>query len=303
MSIEKLKSIVVLSASLTMSACLNEEAKTTEEARPTATEAAPALPSLGADGWIHYTNTLVNEIELINPSTTTKAGVRDADGHCANISEGEAEDDEGTFFFEEDVAFNPTTCEKQTVRGSISTATVEKLNNMSGSEEAASDQVHDRANAPDAVQTAAATLPWHAYVKTAWIDPLNITITSLADDIQWNRYLAMSSEVNNYKFRFDGWSVTPATPPIIWHTGPGWKATSTNDRFYNVDFERIICALFGPVCAALCDFNFNPAIFTHNIMAKGYTNGSRGWSFSDTAHGGCVNLVHHRAWSGFGYMH
>jgi hypothetical protein len=252
---------------------------------------------------MHYSNTLVHKIELINPTTTTSVGARDAEGHCIIASEGDVQEDGSTYFFEEDVAFNPNTCERQTVRGSISATTAGQLNELDAGAEAPPDQLHQFATAPEAPETAAVTLPWHAYVKTAWIDPVNITITSLADDIQWNSGLAMHSEVNNYKFRYDGWTVTPGTPPIIWSSGPGWRATSTHDRFRNVDFERIIVALFGVVGAAMCHFNFNPAVFTHSLVAKGFHNGVRAWHFSDTANGGCVNLVHHRAWSGYGYMH
>jgi hypothetical protein len=292
------RSIVLISAGIALPACLGDD---TEPSKPEA--AAPGLPTVTADGWMHYNNTLVDKIELINPTTTTTVGARDAEGHCVIASEGNVEGDSSTFFFEEDIAFNPNTCEKQTVRASINATTAAQLDGLASGAEAPADQLHQSATAPDAPETIATTLPWHAYVKTAWIDPVNITITSLADDIQWNRQLAMSSEVNNYKFRYDGWTVTPGTPPINWSSGSGWKATSTHDTFRNVDFERIIVALFGPAGFAACHFNFHPAVFTHSLTATGRTNGVFVSHFSDTANGGCVNLVHHRAWSGFGYMH
>jgi hypothetical protein len=258
-----------------------------------------------ADGWIRFNNTAVAKIELIDPITRTVTGARDSDGACEVASTGEMSSASGPQY-EEDLAFNPVTCERVTIRGGITAESVATLDAMAAaSAQANADDAttSDQAAPADGhAMAAAAVIYTHsAYVKTAWIDPVNITITSLSNNLDWNAALDLRALEVAYKFRYDGWSMNPVRPTLTWSWGPDWGASSSHEQFRNTDFERIIVALFGPAGFAACGFNGSPAVFTHNVTNYGHRNGVDAFAWNDTAKGGCVNLVHHRAWHGAGH--
>jgi hypothetical protein len=254
------------------------------------------------DGWIHFDNTAVTKIGLIDPVTRTVAGTRDGDGACEVRSTGELSSESGPRF-EEEIAFNPLTCERTIVSGGLTAEAIAALDAMAppttvDEVDSAGQSAPAGARAPI---NATVTYTYSAYVKTAWIDPLNITITSLSNNLDWNSALDLRALEVAYKFRYDGWSMNPARPTLTWSWGPDWGAANSHESFRNTDFERIIVSLFGLGGYAACHFNGNPAVFTHNVTNYGHRNGVDAFAWNDTARGGCVNLVHHRAWHGSGH--
>jgi hypothetical protein len=294
----------------------SSDASTPEESASTATDEqqlrignGPAAVTKTKDGWIHFHNTAISKVDLIDPLTRTIDGTRDADGTCEVASAGEVLETADAEI-EEDIAFNPTTCQRVTVRGKITEASLAVLDKMAADadpqmadHEVAVDatQAGPEAGADSALGAAAVRYTHSAYVKTAWIDPVDITITSLADNLDWNAARDLRAIVQAYKFKYDGWSMTPSRPPIAFHWGSNWGEAATHEQFRNTDFEKIIIAVFGLAGYVMCGFNSDAAIFTHNLQNYGYTNGARAWRWKDNAHGGCVNLVHHRAWHGPGH--
>jgi hypothetical protein len=155
--------------------------------------------------------------------------------------------------------------------------------------------------------TAAATSYSSAHTKTAWIDPVNITITSLAGNLRWPLYGAgrtLTGRVNPYEFRYDGWSSTGPSP-IRFPSLPGdagWSMRET-DSFTNRDFAALVYFLLGAAGWAACGFHLSAtAHFHHDVTVRGYRNGNRGWAWNDSKSGACSNLVHHRESDGFGWV-
>jgi hypothetical protein len=153
----------------------------------------------------------------------------------------------------------------------------------------------------------AATAYSTAHTKTAWIDPVNITITSLAANLKWPLHGAggtLTGRVNPYQFKYDGWSSTGPSK-ITFPSLPGdagWWMRET-DSFTNKDFAALVYFLFGPAGWAACGFHLSTtAHFHHDVIVRGYRNGNRGRSWNDSKSGACSNLVHHSEWDGYGWV-
>lgn len=269
------------------------------------TASMPGVVSLPG-GWLQYTTTVASQLTLINPSTTTVSGTIESDGSCDIQSAGTATTMSGATF-EEETQFNPQTCQEQILTGTLTAADLTTLAGLSANPNVASDTVavSDSA-AASASATPLTTYYQRAYVKTAWIDPFNITITSLADNLQWPLFGAggtLNARVNPYEFRYDGWSSTGASR-IKFVTLPGntgWKVNEA-DHFTNTDFASFVYVVFGPAGWLACGAPLTvTAHFNHNVTVYGYRNNSRGWAWNDNKNGACTDLVHHGGWDGFGW--
>ncbi|MDX6705252.1 MAG: hypothetical protein QOI48_1098 [Solirubrobacteraceae bacterium] len=119
----------------------------------------------------------------------------------------------------------------------------------------------------------AATAYSTAHTKTAWIDTVNITITSLAANLNWPLHGTggtLTGRVNPYQFKYDGWSSTGPSK-ITFPSLPGdagWWMRET-DSFTNKDFAALVYFLFGPAGWAACGFHFSTtAHFHHDVTAS-----------------------------------
>jgi hypothetical protein len=281
---------------------------------------AAGSPALGVvaqpDGWLTYTHPTASSLALGNPRTTTVAGAKDADGACHSSGSGTVGPG-SPGIYQEEVGFDPSTCDERILSGTLSTGDAAKLS--AAPADASSTQTPTlsgagvapalsgaAASTTSGVASAAATSYSSAHVKTAWIDPVNITITSLAANLKWPLYGAggtLTGRVNPYEFKYDGWSSTGPSK-ITFPSLPGnagWSMRET-DSFTNNDFAAIIYALLGPAGWAACGFHLSTtAHFHHDVTVRGYRNGNRGWSWNDSKSGACSNLVHHRESDGFGW--
>ncbi|MFC1405135.1 MULTISPECIES: hypothetical protein [Streptacidiphilus] len=287
---------------------------------PSATDSTVAGVSVGSDGWISYTDGQATALGVTGSTVTTIDGTVDADGAC-NFDESATSTAAGSTY-QEEVGFNPTTCQDRILTGSITTAaeatlvspddtnTVAESPQTATDTEAAGDAVSALAPPYDTAGTAqtdgadASTTHYSsAHTKTSWIDPVNITITSLTTNLRWPLYGAggsLTGRNNAYKFKYDGWSTSGTPSPVLSAVSGGWT-TSAAETFKNNDFEYYVLATFGIAGWAACGYSTATAVFKHSVHVYGYKSGGYGYSWYDTRSGGCSNLVHHRDSVGYGW--
>jgi len=275
----------------------------------------------GSDGWLNYTNTISSRLHLADARTRTVAGKRAAYGSCEVSGSSVAKRGTATTF-EEEVALNPATCAQKIVTGTIDQADAAALNALgaNGATPASSAGTvapgADRAPAADrpsagaarsgGVVSSAATSFGYAYTKTAWIDPLNIVITSLTPNIKYPLRGSGASVYYwsvPYAFSWDGWSSSGVNNRFsyLYPSGTyGWQVEAV-DHFTNKDFATFIYVTMGLAGWLACGARFTvTAHFNHDVIVQGFANGNRGAGWNDSADGACANLVHHASWSGWG---
>lgn len=259
-----------------------------------------------AGGWIGYSATVASELTLTNQSTTTVTGTMESDGSC-DISAAGTAGAGGADTFQEETEYNPQTCQEQVLSGTLTSSDAAVLGSLATNPNGSADTAAVSGSATAAASaTPASTSYQSAYVKTAWIDPLNITITSLADNLKWPLYGAggtLTARVNPYEFKYDGWSSSgPSKIKFVTLSGnTGWSVNET-DHFTNTDFAAFVYAVFGVAGWLACGAPTTAtAHFNHNVTVYGYRNDSRGWKWNDSKSGACTDLVHHAGWDGFGW--
>lgn len=258
-----------------------------------ASSAALAL-TIDSNGWIHYTNTLVGSLGLVNVRTTTITGTQQSDNSCAFPATSVASGTGDTY--SEETAFNPRTCQDTVVTGTLTAAGQAKLN-------ATEPQTVESDSAPDSTAlpaaTTAANRSYRAFEKVSYVDPADITITSLTNNLHWITNGRRISEANavavSYKFHYDNWK----TSKITWKwsgfpSNPSFTKAQASQTFYNSDFEKIIVAILGPAGYAACGFNSHPATFFLSPFVEGHPNGSYNVGHANHVKGGCSDLVHFR---------
>lgn len=296
---------------------------------PTPTPAASPSPSpsstgvsgvsMGSDGWITYSDSETSRLGVTGTVTTINGTVQ-SDGTCQ--FDYDFTGSSSSPVYQQELGYNPSTCQERVLTGSISAADEASLTSptdtndvaetpqastFSGDASAAVSPVAQPYNNTGAAQSGAATPDSasysNAHTKTAWIDPVNITITSLTSNLRWPLYGAggsLNARNNAYKFKYDGWSTSGTPTPRIGTVSGGW-GTGGSETFRNNDFEQYVIGIFGPSGYAACGFSTATAVFKHNVHINGYRNGSYKSTWSDSKAGGCSNLVHHRTSNGFGW--
>jgi hypothetical protein len=276
--------------------------------------------SVGSDGWISYTNGQATALGVTDSTVSTVSGTVDADGNCTfdNTYTGTA----ASPTYQEEVGYNPTTCQDRILTGTITTTaeaslvspadtnTVAETPQTATDTGASSDSVsalappYDTAGTSQSDATDASTTYYSsAHTKTSWIDPIDVTITSLTTNLRWPLYGAggsLTARNNAYKFKYDGWSTSGTPTPGISSVSGGW-GTGGSETFKNNDFEYYVIAVFGVAGWAACGYSTATAVFKHNVHVYGYRSGSYYSTWSDTKSGGCSNLVHHRTSYGYGW--
>ncbi|PYC65344.1 hypothetical protein C7C46_32650 [Streptomyces tateyamensis] len=146
-----------------------------------------------------------------------------------------------------------------------------------------------------------------AFEKNSYVDPLDITIVSLAPNISWTANGSTITSYSNayavpYAFQYDGWSSSGVS--FSWNGCVNCENLQLNssDTWRNTDFEAVIVATMGAAGYAACGFNSDPAVFQLSPFIRAGNNGSFAWGYNSPsgAAGGCSNLVHFRENHGFG---
>ena len=88
---------------------------------PAAISEASASLGVVADsgGWLTYTKTEASSLNLTNQTTQVVTGTQDADGTCNVGGSGSSGSATGEVY-QEEVGFNPTTCQERILTGTIS---------------------------------------------------------------------------------------------------------------------------------------------------------------------------------------
>lgn len=266
------------------------------------------------DGWIEYGHLVTSSLVMSEKTSSTRRGVMDENGDCI-YDVGQALAPAGASAVEEVVAANPKTCEERVVSGTVkvdSTGTPSKIRRMStssgwiGCDDSLTSSVYQPAPPEDH--------DYRVYWKTAWIDPVCVTITSLTANLRWKgvepseAVISDSSEFRPYNFAYDGWTnVQVATKHSL--NGSNYAGFDGTQTKKNVDFELMLeglaLAALGPggpvLVAAACD-GTDAAKFTHYSKIEGFPDGSaQSYGSSVSASGGCSNLVHSASWIGHGF--
>ena len=271
-----------------------------------------AASSLGVtvdrSGTIHFANTLTSARDLADARTTTVKGTRQRGGGCHFASSSSAPARVSSSSYTEETAVNPATCRETLVSGKLTSAGIAALDS--------SPATTDTVRSPTAPGSSHAATPavaagtWAAFNKVSFVDPLDITITSLTDNLTWSGnggpasgnglITGGSAYAVSYEFPYDNWSASPFT--FSWNGCIGCNSltSQTARTFYNSDFEEIIVQIFGVAGYEACGFNGNPATFYLSPATTGYPNGYYGWGWSSNASGGCSDLVHFRQNNGGG---
>jgi len=269
-----------------------------------ANAASPVPPfTIDSKGWIHFTNTLVNSLGLINPTTLTLNGKLSSDGACV-FSSAKYFVKNGQSGYSEETAFNPSTCQETVVAGGLTPAgqAILNSNTMTGASQASPNS----STLGSSVITPAITTAYADFEKVSYVDPLDITITSLVSNLNWqSNGTAITGVVatpESYNFNWDGWSNSPIGTTLSGYpTWPGFTAAQYSQTFNNTDFEAVIVALYGEAGYALCGFNSNPATFYLSPFVEGNAQGYYSYSNSNSVSGGCSDLVHFRENHGPGF--
>jgi len=149
-----------------------------------------------------------------------------------------------------ETAYNPVTCQSQVETMQVSTAPAAG-GAGGGTTGVASGSSAEPSNTPSSAATVQYQL---AHMKTSWIDPLTITITSLTANLKWPLYGSCATSYgrnNSYEFAWDGWSNTGVPPVRITSNCSTWTS-SGSETFTNVDFEQYLLAGLRPSPTRRC---------------------------------------------------
>ena len=262
------------------------------------------------DGWIDFTHTRQSAPPLTDSNVVTVSGSIDANGNC-QVSNPTANVPLGVNVYESEVAFNPRLCEAKYLEGEISDGTAQTLGASPQPQQApaagaapAQAPVFGQAAPRMVLPPPCTTCTWSAYQKDAYLDPLDITITSLANNLTWTmtsnneEVLSQAGNLVGYRFAYDGWS--GYGPEQNDYKNAAYTQAIQTGYYYsqNTDFEHIMEAIFGPAVIAVCGGG-SPAVFVQDEQINGYWGGFFTGS-SDSNTGGCSDLVHRDAESGWG---
>lgn len=261
------------------------------------------------DGWIHY-NSVLSKVGITGNARAVQ-GVREGSDGCRFSGSGSARAGDTSAGYEEEVAYNPATCEATYVSAPVSRDQLSQINAATGSADASSpalDAVPMTAPAGGALAVAAATV-FSRTEDTSWIDPLFITITQQKAGLQWTSTAWTRHGVSRYAFVIgcigsvclDRTYVVSSAAPFLSVTG-GWKQAGLV-HYRNTTFAKWVALRLGATGWAACGF---PTTFTadfwHDDRVTGYRTGSSAWSWDDAKSGACTNLVHHGEAHPAGYL-
>jgi hypothetical protein len=267
---------------------LTASATAAQAASTPAGGSAQAVPgiTLAAGGWIHYTDTFTGAGDLTGAKTLQLTGTHAANGGCdfSNSTPATA-----TGGYEEETAYNPQTCQETVVLGTLTASGKTAYAASIGA-------------SPAGAAKPAAGGTWHAFEKVSYVDPLDITITSLTANLSWSSngssFTGRSANSVAYEFKYDGWS--SAGVKSTWINGNIGASYESWDTFTNTDFEEYLIAAIGPSAIAACGMTTAPAVFFLAPTISGNTNGTYSTSHGNNVSGGCSDLVHFRENHGTG---
>jgi hypothetical protein len=267
---------------------------------------AKAAVTVTPNGWIHFNAPVAAAVPLEAQQTEVVTGTAVTGGCSFEASETVPAETPG--IFEEETAYDPTTCEESVLRGTLSQAGIEQLEaELPGSEPASADTESKEAKlklkTSSSGATPAATSFASAHGTTLYVDPLQIVITGYTTDISWPLHGAVGNigaQAFAHQFEFDEWKAKKPTKPVLSAVSGGWAAEAHVDAF-NSEFQHILEIASPKLDLILCEHRGEEAHFHQDIAVYGYSNDTETYVSHDTATGACSNLVRHVGWSDFGW--
>ncbi|WP_433226608.1 hypothetical protein [Microtetraspora malaysiensis] len=270
---------------------------------------ADALSAVGItvrpDGWIEY-KSMLRSVGA-SGKTSRVAGQREEDGGCTLPGSDEASLGSMQATYTEEVAYNPATCEFDVLAADLTPSQAADLNSMSDAAPSDVSSTEDAAASQEAGGVAPLAATYGRYLKTSWIDPININISSQKVGLKWT-----SSSWLNWAYKrdsFKGCVGGVCLDKTYIYSGSdsfstlsnGWKKTA-KVHFRNTSFAKWVVGILGASGWAACGFpTSSQADFYHTDSVTGYKNGGSAWSWSDSKSGACTNLVHHGNQTGASY--
>jgi len=259
------------------------------------------------DGWIEYSSVLRRV--GVSGKTSRVAGVHEKDGGCTLSGSDQSSGSNRTTYTEE-VAYNPATCEFDILAADLTATQAAELRALTG---AASSDVSSTEGSADALtssnagDTNAIAATYARYLKTSWIDPINITISSQNVGLRWSGTAWLNWAYKRDSFKGCVGSVCLDKTYIVSGSdslatlSDGWTKTA-NVHFRNVSFALWVVGILGPSGWAACGFpTSSQADFHHTDSVTGRKSGASSWKWNDSKSGACTNLVHHGDETGASY--
>lgn len=206
-----------------------------------------------------------------------------------------------TITVRQEVAFNPATCETEYLVAELSPAKAAQYAALTESPTASLSGATNRTVGLAAARKAATHNRW---VRTAWVDPINIDISSNKTALQWNAGTWTKRQVARNSFKG---CISGVCLDNTYITGKANYYGNYSDRFEfsgvtdfrNDSFARWVVAFIGAAGWGACGFPLNStATFHHDEQVVGYKNGGWRVNWKDSKNGACTNLVHHDSTNG-----
>lgn len=277
--------------------------------------ASPALPpslppsltsipgvSVDSAGTFHYRDPLISSKFLVSTTSRIEIGHRNAQGGCAlSGSNPVATAAFGSGFYSAETSYNPTTCRATFVSGRLTAAGKATLATTRSSSSVAAPGTRSTFGSPMA---APSNGYWSAFNKVSWVDPIDLTIVSLADNLTWQTsgwsIPWASAYPVPYMEHIGGDVTTNLGGGTWWSSGSNYTENTAYNYWTNSDFEAWVVAVIGPAGYAACGFNSTPANFYLQSSTIGYNNAYFGVGWNSWNSGGCVDLTWLRQNSGPG---
>lgn len=255
------------------------------------------------DGWIEYNSVLRKA--GVNGKVSRVAGKRGTDGACAFTGSDRAASGSARTTYTEEIAYNPATCQFDVLVADLTPAQAASLRAVTGTADASSTKSSGDSASVSGGVAAAAT--YERYLKTSWIDPIDITISSQKVGLRWTNTTWLNWAYQRDSFKgcigdvcLDETYIVSGSDTFGAVSG-GWNKTA-NVHFRNTSFALWVVAILGASGWAACGFpTSSQADFHHSDSVNGYTNGGSAWNWSDSKSGACTNLVHHGDETGASY--
>lgn len=275
--------------------------------------------TVGDDGWIRYApqfdaQGISSESGVVGvsgggPVTVPVDSSRGPDGECLEAGTLPLTSTTGVVY-EEEVAFNPSSCASEILVAVLTPAQAAELDGPDSNYVIEDDEMIGEAptllsrHGSSLQSSTAAT--HDRYLKTSWIDPIDITISSQANGMEWSDAAFIRSHVTRKSFKGcvdgncldDTYIVSSSSPLTTLSASAGWSRDA-HVHFSNLTFALWVEGILGAAGWIACGApSSSSANFYHEDKVTGYASGSSAYSWSDSKSGACTNLVHHSSSTG-----
>lgn len=272
--------------------------------------------TVDSNGTFHYSTTLADSLGLVGKKTVTNKGMLGKNDSCVFKDKELNLGPETANGYTEETSYNPQTCVETLVTGQLTpsgTATLAAAD-PKAAPPTSTPSTPSTSTSPDSVPPPGGGSggSWSEFEKVSYVDPFDITITSLVDNMSWksNGYQITSVDTSphSYEFAYDGWTEYGITRSTSGYPlDQSYTKSVFSDSWQNTDFEALmedVAGAFFPGGATAvwlaCGATNAPANFSLAPAVKAYPSGNFDLGHSESVSGGCHDLVHFRENHGSG---